>query len=219
MNFNYKTAFFLSLGILIFSWILFAGYLILTLVTFMDAGKSNLITKHDCTDGDYCANNPKNMPAGGWTNDETNPPTHGMMEDKVNNGKVDASTLYQNVDFGFRFDLSKEETALPCEWDSEGHARIAVYLAKGTGFDMDKVCDYSGTNQYIFVTSDKDTSAIESIKKVTDTKKFKTEPYEVSSITGTRYTSDDGDDFTVLYANGRMYEITSDFYDRNVYIW
>lgn len=233
MNFNYKTAFFLSLGILIFSWILFAGYLTLTLVTFMDAGKSNLITNHDCADGDYCALNPENMPDGGWTgmDDKTIPPSEPMdeMTDGYTPGsKVDASTLYQNIDFQFRFEKDPTKVYVECPAQGGNTSRIGIYsLNKNYSVEAkSKVCDYGGVNQSLMATSIDDEIAKNSIKNYSNNSSYKSEPFNINGVKGTRYYIDTdvennilGVDFVVVKTKDFYYEFTSDFYDRNVFIW
>lgn len=213
MNFNFKIAFFVTLGFLAMTLVLFALYVVFTMFALMDSGikKMPMSNTNDC-DGDYCANNPENKVQSNTKYDDKN--IAKVSEDKV----------YQNVDFRFRFDKLDSDDIIECPSDMN----LSVYVFDKANTDSmnaaekQKICDYGGSMQYIFVTSKKQGAEI--MKKYT--MDFKTSPYTISGFKGTRYVEDlaqnyvaEKIDFVAIETNDYFYMITTDFYDRNVYIW
>jgi hypothetical protein len=237
MSFNYKTGFFIALGFFGLTAFLFLGYIIFTTFVFMDAGKSGLITSHDCADGDYCADNPANMPPGGWTQNNDGavalPPIDGMPMpgSEMPGTKIDEDTLYQNIKFGFRFNIATDEAVIACP--PAATDKVTVFTTdrmelESLMLEPGMECARDGSSEYISV--DKSGEKLPTFTDyLNETYKYTTQKYIISGIEGTRYIgtklpSDEGPspdkiDTTILQTDEAVYYVTSDFYNRNVYIW
>jgi|LakMenE01Jun11ns_1017448.scaffolds.fasta_scaffold9954769_2 hypothetical protein len=212
MNFNFKIAFFVTLGFLAITFVLFAFYLIFTMFAFMDSGvKMPMSNTNDC-DGDYCANNPENKVQ------------NNTKYDDKNIAKVSEDKVYQNIDFRLRFDKLDSDDIIECSSD----INLSVYVFDKTQTDFmsvnerQEICDNRSSMQYIYVTSKEQGAEI--IKKYK--MDFKTSPYTISGFKGTRYVENlaqnygsEKVDFVTIETNDYFYMITSDFYTKNVTLW
>ena len=216
MNFNYKIAFFITLGLLVVTFISFVLYIMITIFAVMDAGIE--IPDPDNCDGEYCVSNVINE------SNTTNPTKY----DNKNIAKVSENEVYQNIDFGFRFDLNDGEKALPCPYPVGDYVSVELVMQEEPIIDLEMACAKEGPQEYISAERFGEGS-IGFEQFIYDSYKYTTEKKVISGYEGTRYIGTrlpevDGPipnkiDVTVIETDKSIYKITSDFYNRNVYIW
>lgn len=161
-----------------------------------------------------------------------------MSETQIENNlsvldeKVSADNLYENTDFRFRFELEDGEQALTCPNVNEYNNNMSVEIIKGL-YEIDSpefACAKEGPPEYIFASKKiYDTTYQENLKSVLKDYNFISEPYTISGIKGFRYVGTilpdlaapipSSIDFVVVEKNGIYYQITADFYNRNVSIY
>ena len=215
MNFNYKIAFFITLGLLVVTFISFVLYIMITIFAVMDAGIE--IPDPDKCDGEYCVSNVINE------SNTTNPTKY----DNKNIAKVSENEVYQNIDFGFRFDLNDGEKALACPYPVGDYIAVEIVIQDVPITDLEGACAKEGPMEYVSV--DKAASGSMFPQFMHDSYKYTTEKKMISNLEGTRYIGKklpgvdgpipDKIDTTVIETENGVYTVTSDFYNRNVYIW
>ena len=210
MDSNYKTAFFITLALLIITGFLFLGYIIFTTIAFMGMRSNKL-------DNTVAY---KNMQKVQDSTSESGSSTSSTS-------KVSADNLYQNTDFRFRFDLREGEQVVNCPNENEYNNNVVAFITKEKGAS----CNAGGPNEYISAGTlfggNKDGGMADFIIENYD---FRAVDYDINGITGgVRYTGEilpnkiapmpENIDLVILTKNDISYTITSDFYDRNVVIY
>jgi|688.fasta_scaffold00232_21 hypothetical protein len=218
---NYKLAFFLTLGLLIITGGAFLLYVVITTVAFMSAGDS--LTE-------------KNPPY-----DETKmvdyDTSDGRMDDYIKGqdmNPVYTVQKYKNEEFKFSFDLMDGEQALACPNKNEYNNNVAVEIMEDTDYEIDPevACAKEGALQYISAGTlfgGESTKEDSFNKFMSENYTYEASSYKIAGLNGTRYVGKilptvdgpipDSIDLVIVKKSGITYEITSDFYNRNITIW
>jgi hypothetical protein len=170
----------------------------------------------------------KNMPMN--DQDGINPMyTEEMQIEDAQEPKVSANNLYQNTDFRFRFDLKDGEQAFGCPYPVTDHIAVEIAESLMPITDNTMACAKEGAREYVYASKGDFEKEMKNLKEILESYNYDTRKNYIGDIEGTRYIGmlkdgidgpiPDQIDFTVIVYKDVFYQITSDFYDRNVYIY